>query len=405
MNVLCIIAFIGYQYAFFSYNDYVCNTEGSSRKGRIGVTLVNGIVFSAHIVLNGFGYEGVMMLLYFLLLILELYALYGECNLKFLAGTLSFVVNLFAIRLVVMGGVALYRGTTIARCLVNVEERIGIGTLSFLIMCIYVVLAKGGIAKECMDMILTEKKNLKFICSVLGAVYVYMMIHACLLYTTTETTRFIWAHINVALCGLLSFILTIVYAYIFARLQLYVSKYNKLSHCIQEEEAAAKALEVEATRDAFTGCRTRELAVQRLQHYLEKHMAFYIILIDIDGLKKVNDAYGHTEGDFYIQKVVKVMEYTFEEEIIARFGGDEFLVIGLGSDPYLPTKKAMQCYEQSRRIKEVYNKPYGTSVSYGIVNVSSDTKLTVMEMLHLVDSRMYELKKSRKKDRIVVRPW
>lgn len=56
-------------------------------------------------------------------------------------------------------------------------------------------------------------------------------------------------------------------------------------------------------------------------------MLFYC---DMDGLKKINDSYGHKEGDFALKKAAQLLKNSFRSvDIIARIGGDEFTVLAV----------------------------------------------------------------------------
>ena len=55
-----------------------------------------------------------------------------------------------------------------------------------------------------------------------------------------------------------------------------------------------------------------------------------LIFIDLDGMKQINDLYGHQEGDNALKDTANILKNTFREtDIIARIGGDEFAVFGM----------------------------------------------------------------------------
>jgi diguanylate cyclase (GGDEF)-like protein len=90
-----------------------------------------------------------------------------------------------------------------------------------------------------------------------------------------------------------------------------------------------------ATEDSMTGLANRrglamlgsELVAVGRRHSDAVHCAF----LDVDGLKGVNDHYGHEEGDRVIREVARALRTVAREtDVVARWGGDEFVVVGLG---------------------------------------------------------------------------
>ncbi|HEY9484329.1 MAG TPA: EAL domain-containing protein [Micromonosporaceae bacterium] len=85
-----------------------------------------------------------------------------------------------------------------------------------------------------------------------------------------------------------------------------------------------------ATRDPLTGLANRELAVQRLDHVLKRGSAPFIGLLfcDLDGFKSVNDRLGHEAGDRLLRQVAARLQKALRsKDLLARFGGDEFVVV------------------------------------------------------------------------------
>ncbi|MCW5622317.1 MAG: CHASE2 domain-containing protein, partial [Burkholderiales bacterium] len=88
----------------------------------------------------------------------------------------------------------------------------------------------------------------------------------------------------------------------------------------------------QATHDALTGLPNRVLMKDRLAQALARarrageHVA--LMFIDLDGFKRVNDAFGHTAGDALLQEVARRLKTNCrEEDSVARWGGDEFVVM------------------------------------------------------------------------------
>lgn len=82
-------------------------------------------------------------------------------------------------------------------------------------------------------------------------------------------------------------------------------------------------------RDALTGCYTREAALAHAQEYLRSHphTTGACVFLDIDNFKRINDSLGHDKGDDALVTTGRILrEQTRADDIVSRFGGDEFCV-------------------------------------------------------------------------------
>lgn len=125
-----------------------------------------------------------------------------------------------------------------------------------------------------------------------------------------------------------------------------------------------------------------------------------LTFIDMDGLKFINDNYGHDEGDFAIKQLARVIDDCCDENsICARFGGDEFVVL---------TKCANET--SSRLLEEKFNalleqhnaiitKPYKISASFGSVTRKAGEGCTLIRLIKTADEIMYDVKKNKKNSR------
>lgn len=132
---------------------------------------------------------------------------------------------------------------------------------------------------------------------------------------------------------------------------------------------------------------------------------FDIVMIsaDLDGLKIINDNYGHSEGDFAITTAARALvESSFHDEICARFGGDEYEVCAI-----VPSSE-VRMYEASYRdsvmqrlthFNQMSGKCYSVEMSIGFANISIDKFIDYDELVKLADDEMYADKVARKKNR------
>lgn len=92
--------------------------------------------------------------------------------------------------------------------------------------------------------------------------------------------------------------------------------------------AAKISAEAQAMTDALTGLRNRRALDSALERLVDIGQEFALMHLDLDYFKQVNDSFGHAAGDHVLEQVAKIMiEETREEDIIARVGGDEFVLV------------------------------------------------------------------------------
>lgn len=127
----------------------------------------------------------------------------------------------------------------------------------------------------------------------------------------------------------------------------------------------------------------------------EKREKLRLIMFDLDNLKKINDAFGHVEGDHAIKKAFEMMSEVFQDHgMCYRIGGDEFACL------YLNKNKSL--FEEKKRELQILldafedATPYHFGLSLGS-SVFKEESMTVTELLHEADLDMYEYKKAFKK--------
>ena len=122
-----------------------------------------------------------------------------------------------------------------------------------------------------------------------------------------------------------------------------------------------------------------------------------ILFGDMDGLKKINDSFGHTEGDAAIQAVARALERAcLGNEVCSRFGGDEFIVCAAGYSEENAEAYESRLEEELEKINDSADKPYRVSMSCGFEVVVPQIGEGLNHYVDVADNRMYETKNSKK---------
>ncbi|MCR4794179.1 MAG: GGDEF domain-containing protein [Ruminococcus sp.] len=133
---------------------------------------------------------------------------------------------------------------------------------------------------------------------------------------------------------------------------------------------------------------------------LDTNQKLLIAFIDMDGLKLINDNFGHKEGDFALQQFANVIsECCRGGRICARFGGDEFIIFG--ENAYDEDIEALESvfHVQLKKMNRLINKPYELDASIGTIVTEVDADTTLFNLITRADEIMYEEKKRKRTSR------
>lgn len=153
-------------------------------------------------------------------------------------------------------------------------------------------------------------------------------------------------------------------------------------------------------KDALTGLLNRRGFDKQLRDALVKAKnddnVLYIVSIDMDGLKQINDTYGHIEGDNALSKLGAVLQGVLEEgEFCARIGGDEFAAFLIGNDADR-TDRFQSAFERALASVMDVDMHYSLKASVGICALNEEPDATLSSCIQKADMRMYENKRQHK---------
>lgn len=150
-----------------------------------------------------------------------------------------------------------------------------------------------------------------------------------------------------------------------------------------------------ANRDSLTRLYNRHYAVENVRKILSradrKRTKVAILLIDVNDFKEINDTYGHEAGDRALINISDLLLNSFESsDLIARWGGDEFLIISPFTDETIVTQKIALV---EKAMKYANNEYHNLSISIGkaVYPVDSDD---FESLLAQADAEMYRFKSS-----------
>lgn len=167
---------------------------------------------------------------------------------------------------------------------------------------------------------------------------------------------------------------------------------------ISRQKGLEESLRSLSITDSLTGLYNRRglfaLAEQQVKVVNRSQKWLSVVYADLDGLKSINDEFGHQEGDAALIRTADILRDTFREsDIIARVGGDEFVAIVVTDEKRSPGVTQ----ERLKRNLEAYNAKekarYSLSLSTGVVVCDPGKPISFEELLREADRIMYTTKK------------
>ncbi|MDD3363032.1 MAG: diguanylate cyclase [Hespellia sp.] len=169
----------------------------------------------------------------------------------------------------------------------------------------------------------------------------------------------------------------------------------------EHQSRKLKEMESIAYKDEATGAYNRRYCIALIDEILENRIPFCLGYVDLNNLKEVNDNYGHDAGDTYIEEVISAIKRVLrQDDVVCRIGGDEIITILY----HCTESKGITLLEASQQQILQFGKQqnWELSISYGVVEVGSDTDYQTQQLIKEADQRMYEFKQAYKREHHLV---
>ena len=175
-----------------------------------------------------------------------------------------------------------------------------------------------------------------------------------------------------------------------------------------EEESVLVHMYAAAVQDGLTGLVNRRALDDRLKaevaHAIRHRRELNVLILDVDHFKKVNDTHGHLAGDEVLRQIASLLgDQVRTEDLVARFGGEEFVVVARDVPIHGATALAerLRSAIEGKRVR-FEDVEMQVTVSIGIASLSAfDKTHSVAQLLAAADAALYEAKEAGR-NRVVV---
>jgi diguanylate cyclase (GGDEF)-like protein len=171
-------------------------------------------------------------------------------------------------------------------------------------------------------------------------------------------------------------------------------------HCAAKQYMLQAELGNLALTDELTGLCNRRgfmaIAERQLKIGHRTGRGMLLFFLDIDGMKQINDSFGHGEGDLTLKRTAKALKLTFRDsDVIARLGGDEFAVLAIEASDNSEAAIRARLSEDLKSVSAGETR-YAINLSLGAVRINICSNASIGEWMVRADQAMYEQKRRRR---------
>lgn len=256
---------------------------------------------------------------------------------------------------------------------------------------VFRMITKNGWLKK-LSLVLEDRNTLAF----LMVLFIFMHFYLCvnfLVYYVQENSLILklWS-MKSAIFVVVGEYLTVILSIRMGELAAYRAKSQESRAQLARERTRELELRTIAGTDPLTGCENRLQADEYLQQALDGARNFCLCFVDLNGLKSVNDGFGHAMGDDYLLSAARALEQACgPADRLFRYGGDEFMLLFFDIAEEQAAIRMAQAQQRLTAEREQRAHPFPLAVSYGIAAPADG--MDAAALLQLADERMYRMKR------------
>ena len=172
---------------------------------------------------------------------------------------------------------------------------------------------------------------------------------------------------------------------------------------ITERKRTEAAIHTLSLADELTGLYNRRgfmaFSKQHLNSVYRTNKGVVVVYADLDGLKVINDSFGHKEGDRALVKTAELLKETFRSsDVLGRLGGDEFTALAAVEPEGGVEKLISRLQERFERYNAQKLVPYKLSISIGVAQLGADGAQSMEDLMAQADHDMYENKRAKQQN-------
>lgn len=267
-------------------------------------------------------------------------------------------------------------------------------TLGFLLAALGLRLTDTPRLRRVFATIRNEDRAQTFLLVELALCFCYLCSNLLLFHTEIDELLVKLWSVKTALFVSLGVGLVVWYAYRIASTLAQVRRSESLSRELAADELLSEELRVLADHDALTDSYTRDYAERAVGERLQADEPVTLVFVDVDGLKTVNDRFGHLAGDQYLVAAASALESMRGRsgDFTARYGGDEFVVVL--AEPLIPAEVAERMSVATRTLSATGSEnefPFAPSMSWGFAKAQTDDDFA--SLIARADEAMYRNKR------------
>lgn len=245
---------------------------------------------------------------------------------------------------------------------------------------------------ESLHLVLQSSATLGFLVSLLMAMQLYLCLNLLVYSIPQDTAALKWWSIKSCVFVLVGQVVSLLLTVRLGRLALYRSENQRTRQILAEERLRQQELQTIADTDPLTGCKNRAQAEKRLSAALAGGGPFCLCFVDLNGLKHVNDSFGHEMGDEYLLGVAGALQRICGRgDALFRYGGDEFLVLLDGASMAQAAERLEQAQGFLAQMQRERALPFPVTVSYGVAQQQEGADMAAL--IAVADARMYRMKR------------